>query len=110
MDDLIEGLVRLAASDEPSPVNLGNPVEFTIRECAEAVLEVTGSTNPLVFDALPEDDPARRQPEITRARELLGWEPTVQLREGLKRSLAYFQGCAGPQAKAAALATVRVGK
>jgi dTDP-glucose 4,6-dehydratase len=101
VDDLIEGLVRLAASDESMPVNLGNPVEFTIRECAEAVLEVTGSTSSLVFDALPEDDPTRRQPEITRARELLGWEPKVQLREGLERSLAYFRGCAALDRSAA---------
>lgn len=84
VDDLIEGLVRLAASAEPMPVNLGNPVEYTILECAEAVLQVTGSSSPLVFSDLPEDDPARRQPDIRRAQQLLDWQPKVELRQGLE--------------------------
>jgi dTDP-glucose 4,6-dehydratase len=91
VDDLIEGFVRLAASDEYMPVNIGNPAEFTILECAQAVLEVTGSSSSLVFSELPEDDPTRRQPDIARARELLGWEPKVELREGLRRSLGFFE-------------------
>ena len=91
VDDLIEGLIRLAASQEPMPVNIGNPVEFTILECAEAVLEVTGTKSKLVFLDLPEDDPTRRCPDIERARTLLGWEPRIALKEGLARSLGYFQ-------------------
>lgn len=91
VDDLIEGLVRLAASGEHLPVNLGNPGEFTILECAQAVLEVTGSKSNLCFVDLPVDDPTRRQPDIARARALLGWEPRVPLREGLAKSLDYFK-------------------
>ena len=90
VDDLIEGIVRLLRSDEHMPVNLGNPQEFTILECAQAVLEVTGSKSELRFESLPEDDPARRCPDITRARTLLGWEPRIQLKEGLERSLEFF--------------------
>lgn len=95
VDDLIEGILRLAASDEHLPVNIGNPTEFTILECAEAVLEVTGSSSTMVFGELPVDDPTRRQPDITRARELLGWEPKIELREGLRRSLGFFRSRAG---------------
>jgi len=95
VDDLIEGIVRLAASDEHMPVNIGNPVEFTILECAQAVLEVTGSQSTLVYNDLPIDDPTRRQPDITRAQELLGWEPKIPLQEGLRRSLEFFRSRAG---------------
>jgi dTDP-glucose 4,6-dehydratase len=95
VDDLIEGIVRLSRSDEHDPVNIGNPGEFTILECAQAVLEVTGSKSELCFVDLPVDDPTRRQPDITRARTLLGWEPQVPLKEGLKKSLEYFRGKAG---------------
>lgn len=91
VDDLIDGIVRLAASEEHLPVNIGNPAEFTILECAQAVLEVTGAKSKLVFEALPVDDPTRRCPDITKARKILGWEPKVQLREGLVRSLDFFQ-------------------
>ena len=91
VDDLIEGIVRLARSDEHLPVNIGNPNEFTILECAQTVLEVTGSKSVLRFEQLPEDDPIRRCPNIDKARRLLGWEPHVQLREGLTRSLDYFK-------------------
>ena len=90
VDDLIEGIVRLSRSDEHMPVNIGNPKEFTILECAQAVLEVTGSKSELRFESLPEDDPTRRCPDITRARTLLNWEPRVQLKEGLERSLEFF--------------------
>lgn len=91
VDDLMEGIVRLAASDEHLPVNIGNPTEFTILECAQAVLEVTGSSSKLVYESLPEDDPTRRCPDITKAQGLLGWEPKIPLREGLKRSLEFFK-------------------
>jgi dTDP-glucose 4,6-dehydratase len=91
VDDLIEGILLLSRSDEHLPVNIGNPVEFTILECAQAVLEVTGSKSELHFLALPEDDPTRRCPDITKARGLLGWEPRVTLQEGLARSLDFFR-------------------
>lgn len=91
VDDLIEGIVRLSRSDEHLPVNIGNPGEFTILECAQAVLEVTGSKSPLVFKPLPVDDPTRRCPDISKARRLLGWEPRIALREGLAKSLEYFR-------------------
>jgi dTDP-glucose 4,6-dehydratase len=91
VDDLIEGMVRLSRSDEHLPVNIGNPNEFTILECAQAVLKATGSKSALRFAPLPQDDPARRQPDITRARMLLGWEPQIALADGLNKSLPYFQ-------------------
>ena len=91
VDDLIEGIVRLARSDEHLPVNVGNPDEFTILECAEAILEVTGSKSEVRFEALPEDDPTRRCPDIAKARTLLEWEPRVSLREGLVKSLEFFK-------------------
>jgi dTDP-glucose 4,6-dehydratase len=74
-------------------VNMGNPTEFTMLECAQEVLRVTGSASGIAFQPLPQDDPARRRPDITKARTLLGWEPKVELREGLERSLAYFKAC-----------------
>jgi dTDP-glucose 4,6-dehydratase len=89
--DLIEGILRLSRSEEHFPVNIGNPNEFTILECAQAVLEATGSTSGLRFEALPVDDPTRRCPDIAKARALLGWEPQVQLKEGLRRSLDFFK-------------------
>jgi dTDP-glucose 4,6-dehydratase len=87
VDDLIRGLVALAESGEHLPVNLGNPNEFTMNELAETVLRVTGSKSEIVHEALPVDDPQVRQPDITRARQLLGWEPEIQLEEGLRRML-----------------------
>jgi dTDP-glucose 4,6-dehydratase len=91
VDDLIEGIVLLSRSEEHLPVNIGNPVEFTILECAKAVLEVTGSESKLIYVDLPVDDPTRRRPDITKARTLLGWEPRVGLKEGLQKSLAFFK-------------------
>ena len=90
VDDLIRGLVALAESGEHLPVNLGNPAEFTLNELAEVVLRITGSKSELVYEALPVDDPQVRQPDITRARQLLGWEPEIQLEEGLRRMLPNF--------------------
>ncbi len=91
VDDLIEGIIRLSRSEEHLPVNLGNPEEYTILECAQAVLEVTGSKSELSYVELPVDDPMRRRPDITKARTLLGWEPRIGLREGLMRSLDFFR-------------------
>ncbi len=92
VDDLVRGLILLAESDEHLPVNIGNPNEFTILELAAAVLKVTGSTSEIVYEALPVDDPQVRQPDITRARQILGWEPEVQLEEGLRRMLSPTAG------------------
>jgi dTDP-glucose 4,6-dehydratase len=88
VDDQIRGLYALATSGEHLPVNIGNPREMTLLELAEAVIRVTGSKSEIVFEALPVDDPQVRQPDITRARQVLGWEPEVELDEGLKRLLA----------------------
>jgi dTDP-glucose 4,6-dehydratase len=87
VDDMIAGLVALMGSDVHLPVNLGNPDEMTLLELAKAVIEVTESRAEVVFEALPIDDPRVRQPDITRARQLLGWEPKVELREGLRRTI-----------------------
>jgi dTDP-glucose 4,6-dehydratase len=99
VSDLIDGILRLAHSDVHDPVNLGNPIEFTMLECVEEVLRVTGSKSEIVFQPLPQDDPARRCPDIAKARALLHWEPKVPLREGLQKSLAYFQSCLPAKSK-----------
>ncbi|MGH2933520.1 MAG: GDP-mannose 4,6-dehydratase, partial [Gaiellaceae bacterium] len=91
VDDLIRGLVLLAESGEHLPVNIGNPHELSLLELAETVIRVSGSKSEIVFEALPVDDPQVRQPDITRARQLLGWEPEVELEEGLKRILPTTQ-------------------
>jgi dTDP-glucose 4,6-dehydratase len=91
VDDLIEGILRLSRSDEHLPVNIGNPDEFTILECAQAVLKVTGSKSDLRFEPLPQDDPTRRRPDISKARTLLGWEPQINLQQGLQKSLEFFK-------------------
>jgi dTDP-glucose 4,6-dehydratase len=88
VDDLVRGLILLAESGEHLPVNIGNPTEMSLLELAEAVVRATGSTSQIVFEALPVDDPQVRQPDITRAQQLLGWEPEVGLDEGLRRTLA----------------------
>jgi dTDP-glucose 4,6-dehydratase len=87
VDDLIRGIIALAESGFHLPVNIGNPNEFTLLELADAVIEVTGSKSEIVYEALPTDDPQVRQPDITLAREILGWEPTVDLREGLRKTI-----------------------
>jgi dTDP-glucose 4,6-dehydratase len=91
--DLIEGILLLSRSEEHLPVNIGNPVEWTILECAREILTVTGSKSEILFQDLPQDDPTRRRPDITRARTLLNWEPKITLRQGLERSLEYFRAC-----------------
>jgi dTDP-glucose 4,6-dehydratase len=90
VDDLIEGTLRLMRSSERLPVNLGNPQEMGVREIAEMIIELSGSGSGIVFEPLPEDDPRRRCPDITRAREALGWEPRVPVREGLQKTLSWF--------------------
>jgi dTDP-glucose 4,6-dehydratase len=87
VDDLIRGIIELAESGYHDPVNIGNPNEFTLLELAEAVLEVTGSSSEIVFEALPTDDPQVRQPDITLARAVLEWEPAIELRDGLLRTI-----------------------
>jgi dTDP-glucose 4,6-dehydratase len=91
VSDEVDGIVRLAGSGERLPTNIGNPVEFTMLECARVVLEVTGSASQLVFEPLPQDDPKQRCPDITKAKALLGWEPKIDLRTGLRMSLEYFR-------------------
>lgn len=92
VSDLVDGITRLFHSDRVDPTNIGNPNEFTIRELAARVLRLTGSSSPLREEPLPVDDPSVRQPDITHASTSLGWEPTVQLEEGLRRTIAFFQG------------------
>jgi len=91
VDDLVRGLMLLAKSGEHLPVNIGNPSEYTLVELAQKVVEVTGATSEIVFEALPVDDPKVRQPDITRARQLLGWEPQISLEDGLRRMLQASQ-------------------
>ena len=93
VSDEIDGILRLSRSDEHLPVNIGNPNEWTVMECARAVLRVTGSSSTIVHRPLPEDDPAQRQPDISKARRLLGWEPKIDLETGLRLSLEYFSRC-----------------
>jgi dTDP-glucose 4,6-dehydratase len=97
VSDEIDGFTRLAKSDEHLPVNIGNPNEFTILECAKVVLEITGSTSKIRYEPLPQDDPKQRRPDITKARQLLGWEPKVDLAAGLRLSLDYFKKAVGEE-------------
>ena len=91
VSDLVDGICRLLMSDYPRPVNIGNPSEITLLQFAEEVIKLTGSKSKIVFEALPQDDPKQRQPNITKAKELLGWTPKVDRHEGLKLTLEYFQ-------------------
>ena len=91
VDDLVEGVFRLLASDEVYPTNIGNPNEMTIQEFARKVIEITGSSSEITFEPLPEDDPKVRQPDISKARAILDWEPHIVLEVGLRRTLEYFQ-------------------
>jgi UDP-glucuronate decarboxylase len=103
VDDLVEGLIRLmnSAPEVTGPVNIGNPVEFTIRQLAEQVISMTGSRSELVFKDLPSDDPMQRQPDISQARAVLGWEPGIQLETGLVATIAYFRNLRRAEAERA---------
>ena len=100
VDDLVDGLMRLMATgaDVTGPINLGNPNEFTIRQLAEQVIELTGSSSTLTFKPLPQDDPRQRQPNIEKAQSVLGWAPRTQLKDGLLKTIAYFDGLLAKQA------------
>ena len=91
VDDLVEGILRLLQSDEKMPVNIGNPTEMTIKQFGEAVLRCTGAQSKFVYHPLPQDDPKVRKPDISKARRVLGWEPKIDLEEGLRRTAAYFR-------------------
>jgi UDP-glucuronate decarboxylase len=93
VDDLVDGLIRLMQSDDDviGPINIGNPSEFTIHELGESIIDLTGSKSKLVYRPLPIDDPKQRQPDISRAEELLNWRPTLAIREGLIKTIAYFE-------------------
>ncbi|MBI2360519.1 MAG: GDP-mannose 4,6-dehydratase, partial [Deltaproteobacteria bacterium] len=91
IDDLVQGIHRLCESNYHLPVNVGNPSEMTVLEFAKKILELTGSQSPILYRPLPQDDPQVRQPDISRAREILGWEPQVSLEEGLKKTIEYFR-------------------
>jgi dTDP-glucose 4,6-dehydratase len=93
ISDLVEGIWRLMGSSVSDPINIGNPHEMTLLALAEKILRLSGSQSEIVFEPLPEDDPKVRQPDITRARTLLGWEPRIDVDEGLRRSLAWFRDC-----------------
>lgn len=90
VDDLVDGIYRLLLSDYHKPVNIGNPSEISLKQFAEEVIELTGSASKIIYEPLPQDDPKQRQPDITKAKEILGWEPKVDRKEGLKRTLEYF--------------------
>ena len=95
ISDLVDGIIRLALSKENDPINIGNPVEMTIKQIAETIIRMTGSKSQLVYKPLPTDDPKQRRPDITRARTLLNWEPKVMLDEGLVKTIEYFRGKVG---------------
>lgn len=92
VDDLVDGIYRLLLSDYHLPVNVGNPAEITIKEFAEEIVALTGTSSKIIYEPLPKDDPRQRRPDITKAREILGWEPKVERSEGLRRTLEYFKG------------------
>jgi UDP-glucuronate decarboxylase len=94
VDDLLNGMMALMASDDAitGPVNIGNPGEFTIRELAEQVIFITGSASKIIQHPLPQDDPRQRRPDITMAKSVLGWEPKIQLEQGLNKTIDYFRG------------------
>jgi UDP-glucuronate decarboxylase len=110
VDDLVEGLIRLMDTPDgvTGPVNIGNPVEFTIRQLAELTIELTGSSSKIVHRPLPDDDPRQRRPDISKAQELLAWTPRVQLREGLTKTISYFEQLLSSKAKTDAPSTVSV--
>ncbi len=93
VSDLIDGIFRLSQSDFNEPVNIGNPREMTIKQFAEEIIRITGTSAQIEYKPLPVDDPKVRQPDITRARKVLGWEPAVSFEEGIKETIEYFRGC-----------------
>jgi dTDP-glucose 4,6-dehydratase len=93
VSDLIDGIFRLAMSDFHEPVNIGNPREMTIKQFAEEIIRITGTKSQIEHKPLPVDDPKVRQPDITRARKVLGWEPKVEFEEGITKTIEYFKGC-----------------
>ena len=95
--DLVDGILRLAESKENDPVNIGNPQEMTIEDIARTIIKMTGATSKIVYRDLPQDDPTRRRPDITRARTMLGWEPAVPVREGVQRTVEYFRSLLGTE-------------
>jgi dTDP-glucose 4,6-dehydratase len=95
VDDEVEGIYRLFMNGDSMPTNIGNPIEFTVRQLAEMVVELTGTKSSIISEPLPQDDPKVRKPDITRARTMLGWEPKIPLREGLVRTIEYFRGLLG---------------
>ncbi len=95
VEDEVEGIYRLFMKGDAMPTNIGNPVEYTVKQLAEIVVEQTGATSPIIYKPLPEDDPKVRQPDITRARTMLGWEPKVDVREGVRRTIEYFRTLVG---------------
>jgi len=95
VSDEVAGIIALSKSAEHAPVNIGNPNEFTMLECAKQVLEVTASASRVRFEPLPQDDPKQRRPDITKAKQLLGWEPKIDVRTGLEMSLEYFRSAVG---------------
>src|SRR5688500_11739514 len=107
VDDLIEGVIRLMKSGETRPVNIGNPIEYSVREVAEMVMKLSGSRSGIRHQPLPEDDPKQRCPDITRAREALGWEPQTPAREGLAKTITWFASQAQPQTPPGASRTTR---
>jgi dTDP-glucose 4,6-dehydratase len=100
VSDEVDGFIRLSKSSEHLPVNIGNPNEFTILECAQHVLKVTGSKSKIAYQPLPQDDPKQRRPDIAKARQLLGWEPRIDLESGLRMSLDYFRNAVAEEAGA----------
>ncbi len=101
VSDEVEGLYRLFMRGDEMPTNIGNPDEYTVKQLAEMVVELTGTTAPIEYRVLPEDDPKVRRPDIGRARQKLGWEPKVPLREGLTRTIEYFRSLVGSERVAA---------
>ena len=109
VEDEIEGIYRLFNQGDANPTNIGNPVEYTVRQLADIVVELTGTTVPIIHRPLPEDDPKVRQPDISRARAMLGWTPAIDVREGIRRTIAYFSGLVGtPRMAASAMTPGRV--
>jgi dTDP-glucose 4,6-dehydratase len=109
VSDEVEGIYRLFMHGDAQPTNIGNPDEYTVRQLAELVIELTGSSSPIIREALPVDDPKVRRPDITRARTMLGWEPRVPVREGLARTIDYFRGLVGTELMAPRVPRVRPG-